>query len=287
MDMADDTEKRAFRFDHGEFDVTVFSDGFIRVPIDVVIADGSQGQREAVMSVTGDPDGKNVRSKANIPLLRRGADTILVDIGSGNKYQPSDGKLVEHMAMNGVKPLDITKIVITHAHPDHLWAMLNGAGVLTFPNAAYYVNEAEWRYWMDPDLPAALPDDFAIFARGAQRDFSAIADRLVLVRPGDDIVSGMRVIDTAGHTPAHISLEVEGANGLIITGDAATNQIASFQFPNTRFGFDADSDLAIKTRLKLLDQAATDHIRLLGYHWTYPGVGFAEHHNDAYRFVAE
>lgn len=280
-----DAGQEPFRLKHGEFDITVFSDGFIRVPIDVVVADGTDEQRTKVMSVTGDPDGGNVRSKANIPLLRRGSDTILVDIGSGDKYQPSDGKLLGHMAMAGVTPLEITRIIITHGHPDHMWAMLDDAGGLTFPNATYYVNAAEWQYWTDPHLPATLPEDFAAFAHGAQRDFAAIADRVVLVRPGDDIVSGLRVLDTAGHTPAHVSLEVEGSDGLIIAGDVATNQIASFQFPDVRFGFDTDSALAISNRRKILDRAATDRITLLGYHWTYPGIGRAERHEGAYRYV--
>ncbi len=280
-----ETTKPQLRFANGEFDITMFSDGFIQVHIDIVVADGTDEQRENVMAVTGDPDGKNVRSKANIPLLKRGADTILVDIGAGSKYQPSDGKLLADMANAGIKPSEITKVVITHGHPDHLWAMLDSDSNLTFPNATYYVNEAEWFYWTDPDLPNNLPHDFAEFARGAQRDFAAVADRVVLVHPGEDIVPGLRVLDTAGHTPAHISLEVEGDDGLIITGDVATNQIASFQFPKIRFGFDTDSDLAITIRLKMLDRAATDRIKLLGYHWAYPGLGYAERNGGAYRYA--
>ncbi len=282
-----DTAETPFRFEHGDFDITVFSDGYIRVPIEVIAADGTDAQRAEVMAATGDPDGENVRSKANIPLLRRGKDLILVDIGSGDKYQPSDGKLVGHMAMAGVAPSEITKIVITHGHPDHMWAMLDGGtGKLTFPNATYYVNEAEWRYWTDPDLPANLPEDFAEFARGAQRDFAAITDRVVLVQPGAEIITGVSVLDTAGHTPAHISLEIEGGDGLIVTGDVAVNQVASFRYPTVRFAFDTDSDLAIHNRLKLLDRAATDRTKLLGYHWSYPGIGFAERNRDAYRYAA-
>lgn len=281
-----DAARTPYRFDHGDFDITVFSDGYIHVPIDIILADGTQEQRAEVMATTGDPDGNNVRSKANIPLLRRGSDMILVDIGSGAKYQPSDGKLLGHMAMAGVDPSEITKIVLTHGHPDHMWAMLDETDRLTFPNATYYVNEAEWRYWTDPTLPTRLPEDFAEFARGAQRDFSAIADRVVMVAPRAEIVSGLRVLDTAGHTPAHISLELEGSDGLIITGDVAVNQIASFRYPKKRFAFDTDSDLAIHNRLKLLDRSATDRTKLLGYHWAYPGVGLAERRGEAFHYVA-
>jgi glyoxylase-like metal-dependent hydrolase (beta-lactamase superfamily II) len=94
------------------------------------------------------------------------------------------------------------------------------------------------------------------------------------------------VLDTAGHTPAHISLELEGKDELVITGDVAVNQVASFRYPKERFAFDTDSDLAIRNRLKLLDRAAADHTKLLGYHWAYPGIGFAERRGDAFHYVA-
>ena len=40
----------------------------------------------------------------------------------------------------------------------------------------------------------------------SQRDLGAIRDRVVMLNPGDDIVTGLRTLDTAGHTPGHISL---------------------------------------------------------------------------------
>ena len=67
-----------------------------------------------------------------------------------------------------------------------------------------------------------------------------------------------------------------GGEGLIITSDAATNEIASFKHPNAKFGYDTLPDLAIKNRARLIDRAASERVKLLGYHWTYPGVGYAD-----------
>ena len=39
------------------------------------------------------------------------------------------------------------------------------------------------------------------------------------------------------------------------------------------------------TRKAILDRAATDKAKLVGYHWTYPGVGFAERSGTAYTFA--
>jgi glyoxylase-like metal-dependent hydrolase (beta-lactamase superfamily II) len=121
-----------------------------------------------------------------------------------------------------------------------------------------------------------MPAELHEFARGAQRDLGAIKDRVIMVKPGDDIVTGLRAIDTAGHAPGHISLEMTGGDGLIISADAATHEVYSFQHPNSRFGYDTLPDLAIRNRARLIDRAASDRTKLLGYHWTYPGLGFAE-----------
>jgi glyoxylase-like metal-dependent hydrolase (beta-lactamase superfamily II) len=274
-----------YRFVHGEFNITVLSDGYITVPIDIVLPDGTPDERLDVLTATGDPATGDVTQKANLPLLRKGDDLILIDIGAGNKYQASDGKLSANLEIAGIEPAAITKIALTHAHPDHMWAMLRDDGELRFPNATYYIAATEWDYWMNPDCQTNMPGVLHKFARGTQRDFSAIKDRVIMVKPGDDIITGLRVLDTAGHTPGHISFEVAGGEGLIITGDVANNEIASFRIPNAPFGYDTKPGLAIKTRVKLMERAAAERLKLLGYHWTYPGVGYAEPSGGGYRYV--
>jgi len=78
-----------------------------------------------------------------------------------------------------------------------------------------------------------------------------------------------------GHTPGHLSLEMAGGEGPSLPRTRQPNEIASFQ-PKARFGYDTIPDLAIRYRARLIERAAFDRNKLLGYHWTYPGVGFAE-----------
>jgi glyoxylase-like metal-dependent hydrolase (beta-lactamase superfamily II) len=274
-----------YSFIQGEFEITIVSDGYITVPIDIVAPEGSPEQRNDILMRTGNLGAGLVESKTNIPLIRRGNDLIIVDIGSGDKYQPSDGRLSANLDASGIDAGAITKVVFTHAHPDHLWGTLTGSGSLRFPNATYYVGAVEWNFWMDPDYRNTMPSVLHEFAEGAQRDLGAIRERVVMLKPGDDIVTGLRALDTAGHTPGHLSLEMAGGEGLIISADAATNEIASFQHPKARFGYDTLPDIAIQNRARLIERAATDRIKLLGYHWTYPGVGFAEREGNGYRYV--
>lgn len=276
-----------YRFRQGDFDLTVLSDGFISVPAEIVAAGAADEQeRDAIISRVDSADGV-VFAKCNIPLLRRADDLILVDIGSGDRYQPSDGKLSAHLKIAGFTPDQITKIVFTHAHPDHIWATVLDGGQLRYPNATYYIGMAEWDFWTDPDYLTSMPGVLHEFARGAQRDLDAIKDRVVMLNAGDDIVSGLTAIDTPGHTPGHLSLTLSGDDGLIITADAATNEIVSFEHPDWPFGYDTHPDIAIRSRKAMLERAATDRVKMLGYHWTYPGVGFAERAGTAFRYVPD
>jgi glyoxylase-like metal-dependent hydrolase (beta-lactamase superfamily II) len=274
----------ASTFKQGAFDITVISDGFLTLPISIVAPEAApQEQADIVRRLGGSAD--TVQPRANIPLIRVGQDLILVDNGSGDKFQPTAGRLSANLAAAGIDPASVTKVVCTHAHPDHIGGTLAPGAGLMFPNATYFISTAEWQFWMDPNYRTTMPDVLHEFARGAQRDLSAVKDRVTLVKPGDDIVTGLRVLDTAGHTPGHISLELAGGEGLIITGDAVTNPIVSFEHPGWKFGFDMLHDMAIANRQALLERAATDKIKLLGFHWTDPGVGYAERKDNAYRFV--
>jgi hypothetical protein len=80
-------------------------------------------------------------------------------------------------------------------------------------------------------------------------------------------------------------VEVEGGEGLIVIGDVAINTEVFFAHPDWKFSFDADPDKAVAARKSLLDRAASEKLRLIGFHWLHPGVGFAEKVGTAYRYL--
>ncbi|MBK5570817.1 MBL fold metallo-hydrolase [Ensifer sp. 2YAB10] len=277
------------RFRHGSFDISVVSDGFIMLPVNIVLPDATAEERPEIMRRLGGTPEK-APFHTNIPVIRSGGDLIVVDDGSGNHFQDSAGKLNANLLAAGIDPSAVTKVVLTHAHPDHAGGTVGADGKLNFPNAQYFVSEAEWQFWTDPNFEKVMPQVLHGFAKGAQRDLFAVKDRLTLVKPGDEIVSGMQVLDTRGHTPGHISLQLAGGDGaghegLVITGDAVTSNIVFFEHPDWHFGFDTDAELALTNRKALIDRAASERLALLGYHWAYPGIGRAERNGAAYRFV--
>ncbi len=272
------------RFGHGTFQIDVFSDGFITLPDTIIAPDAAPAERADIIRRLGGRQG-TADIPVNIPLIRAGEALILVDAGSGDKFQATAGRLRDNLLAAGVDPGAVTHVVLTHAHPDHSGGILRPDGTLSFPNAVHHVAAAEWDFWMGPD-PAARYPGLRDFVPGARRDLGAMAGRLVRMRDGDEPVPGLRVLATPGHTPGHISLELAGDDGLLITGDAITNVVASFEHPGWRFGFDTDQEQGIATRRRLIDRAAAEKLRMLGYHWTSPGFAIAERHGTAYRCVA-
>jgi glyoxylase-like metal-dependent hydrolase (beta-lactamase superfamily II) len=272
-------------FKLGDFEITVVDDGSVTPPPPFITSPNAPAEEFAAALKAASIEPGKTSLPANATLIRSGSDLILVDTGSGPNLQPSAGKLMENLTAAGIDPAAVTKVVFSHAHPDHLWGTIGDGDALRFPNAAYYVAGAEWDFWTAPDTVGKFPKDFQVFVTEAQRNLTRVKDVVTMVKPGDDIVTGVRVLDSAGHTPGHISLEIDGDEGLIIVADAVVFPSLSFEHPEWQIAMDAISDLAAANRAKLLDRAATDKIRMVGFHWPYPGVGHAERKDSAYRFV--
>ncbi|MBI3435016.1 MAG: MBL fold metallo-hydrolase [Proteobacteria bacterium] len=276
------TSPHSFR--HGEFDVSVISDGHLVLPPTFVAPDAPAADRAAALATT-DRSGDQVVSPTNCTLIRRASEAILIDAGSGAHFMPTAGKLAGNLEAAGIGRDKITTIVLTHGHPDHLWGVVDELDDIAFPNAQYVVAAAEWDFWHGADAAQGLPPERAGFVTGARRSFQRIKERVRMVAPGQDITTGLRVLDTRGHTQGHVAIEVAGDDGLLIVGDALTHKVISFAHPDWRPAADHDADQARTTRRRLLDRLATDRTRFIGYHMPYPGIGRAERHAGAYRFV--
>ena len=272
----------------GDLEALVVSDGHFVLPTGFLVTpEAPLAEREALLKATGQ-GGEQIQLVNNVTVIRKQSEVILVDAGTGPRHQPTAGKLAENLRAAGIQPAAVTKVVLTHGHPDHLWGVLDANDNPIYPNASYIISAVEWDVWSDPDvmqkLPAAMPKEQ--IAKGAKNHFSHIKDKVVMVREGYEIVSGVRVIDTPGHTPGHMSVEVAGGDGLVIAGDALTHVLISFQHPSWKVPVDHEADRGISTRLRLLDRLAVDKRRLVAAHLPFPGTGFVERKDRAYQFVA-
>ena len=267
-----------YNFTHGEFDISIVSDGFIALPAELIMPEACDEDQRSILARLG--GGRSTAPMyTNIPIIKIGGEVIIVDTGSGKQFQETAGALEQNLKLADIDPATVTKVVLTHAHPDHMGGVLKDDGTLLFPDAQHVISAEEWSFWQDD---TKLTEGLRSFAAGARSNFAAIGERLTMVKPGE-AVNGIEIVATPGHTGGHISLSLEGADGLLITGDALTNPIVSFEHPDWRFGFDADHETAVRTRKELLDRFARTSTKLLGYHWRYPGIGKVDRLGENYR----
>ena len=277
----------AHTFKYGAFEITVLSDGNLVLPTPFLAVGTDRKQLDAALADAGQ-SGDRVEPPCNVTLVRTASEVILIDTGAGPHYMPTAGKLLANLEAAGIARDAVTKVVFTHAHPDHIWGTLDEFDdAPNFPNATYVIAENEWNFWMGPDVAAKMPVHRQFFIPGAKRNLSQIKDRLETIKPGTDIVSGVRTINTAGHTPGHIAIEVASGNdAMLVVGDAIAHPTIAFAHPDWKPDADHDADRAVATRTSLLDRLAADRSRIIGYHLPFPGIGKVERKGTAYAYVS-
>ncbi len=275
------------RFAVGAFQITVLSDGNLVVPTDAI---GTNADRDSVTSFLENRhlDPATNFAHTNHVLIDTGAAKILVDVGSGERFQPSAGRLSGNLEAAGIDPSSITHVALTHAHPDHVWGMLDEFDEPRFPEAEYAISATEYDWWSAADRVNQVPEVMQAMVVGAQNALAPVAERTSMVSDGAEVVPGVHMVDTPGHTLGHMAVLVESeGTQLMVVGDAINHVYASFEHPDWHFGFDMDKDLAVQNRRRLLDRAATDRIAVAGYHLPFPGVGHVIRRNEAYQFLPE
>src|SRR5665213_4155971 len=184
-------------FNHGAFEVTMVTDGYWMMPTSLLATEASPTERAALLNAAGQT-GEQFVYPTSLTLIRAGADLILVDMGAGDRFMPTTGKLWDNLKLAGIDKAKITKVIFTHGHPDHLWGAVDELDDLALPNAAFYVANQEWDFWHGDNAARGLPADRAGFVTGARRNYAAIKDKVKMMKPGDELVSGFQIIDTPG-----------------------------------------------------------------------------------------
>ena len=268
----------------GKLEITVLSDGQLTVPTRYLARNASEAEIASVIGV----GAATITPPCNVTLVRTPTEAILIDVGSGPYFMPGAGKLAENMEAAGIDRNSISKVVFTHAHPDHLWGLLDDFDhTPMFPSACYLISPAELNFWLADDAISRLPEDRQNFAAGARRNLEAIKDKLQTIEPGREIVAGIRMLDASGHTAGHMCVELSsGRESMVVLGDALTHPIVSFAHPQWMPAADHhDPQRAAAVRKSLLEKLATERQRVVGFHLPFPGTGFVERGGSSYRFV--
>lgn len=269
----------------GSATLTSVSDGSLVLPGEFIFAPMPQDKLASILSEF-ELSSESVTPECNLALLRDGTNTVLFDVGSGPDFMPSAGSIVESLNAIGLSPEDVSHVVFTHAHPDHIWGLLDEFDDPVFYNATYMMGRDEWDYWWDPETVSTIGEARASFAVGAKRRMEAIEASVVLFDGGDEILPGVLAISTPGHTPGHVAFEVrQGSQSALIVGDAIGNHHVAFRRPEWESGSDQDAALAVQTRKMLFDRLVHEEIPMVGFHLPNGGIGRVDTFGDGYRFV--
>jgi glyoxylase-like metal-dependent hydrolase (beta-lactamase superfamily II) len=189
-------------------------------------------------------------------LLQTPELTLLIDTGLGPRtYESSNfkcygGQLLPNLERAGLDPADIDIVFFTHMHSDHVNGAVrevNGETALTFPNARYLVRSAEWHRFDNKSASRASVADA----------LKLLEHRIEFAEEGEEIVPGVRVLATPGHTAGHASLLVTaGEERVIILGDIfhSAVQIEHPEWINSLDG--GDPEQAKVTRRQMLQELA-------------------------------
>jgi glyoxylase-like metal-dependent hydrolase (beta-lactamase superfamily II) len=176
-------------------------------------------------------------------LLRRPDVTVLVDAGLGPK---SDLLARPQSLLPASLPREaIDLVVLTHLHTDHIgWAAVDERPF--FPNARYVMSGA----------------DYGLF--GSRLSILAQRNVLTLVHGATELVPGVRLWPTPGHTPGHMSVVTD--EHVVILGDVAVHP-AQIDDPSLAYALEHDPRQAAATRHALLERLAKNpsHVLAAGH----------------------
>lgn len=270
----------------GPMTVTTISDGHFDFTQDLIVNLDDAAYRSALNGAYLDP-AQPIRVPVSVHLIRNGDQLTLVDAGGGSSFGPTTGRLAASLDALGVTPDQITRVVMTHLHPDHAGGLVSDAGAV-FANASLHVHQDELAFWTDGAAASAAPADFQPFFDLARTMRDAYGDRVQTFAGEADLGGGVTTMALPGHTPGHSGLRLsDGDAQMIILGDAAALAALQFRHPDAGIAFDIDPGQAATTRRNLLQMVTADRIAVAGTHLPFPGIGHVEVRGDAFAWVPE
>jgi glyoxylase-like metal-dependent hydrolase (beta-lactamase superfamily II) len=202
-------------------------------------------------------------------LIRSGDRCVLVDAGMGPTKSGGDddvcrlvgGQLPVGLRALGIERDDVTDVVCTHLHPDHVGWLFDLESKPIFPDAMIWFGAGDWQHFIE--LQNSLIQDYI------REGFRLHADdaRLRPIDRDTTVAPGVTAIQAPGHTPGHLCVVVasDGQRALLL-GDAITCPVQLDEATWHSIG-DVDPGLAGRTRERLWRELEGDDVSGAGAHF--------------------
>jgi len=178
--------------------------------------------------------------------------------------------------------VEIDTVIITHAHPDHVGGTLDETGELVFSKAHYFISEVEWDFWTSDAATTKAP---AVMVDTARRNLEPLKERLTFMEDSSEVVPGVRVIATYGHTPGHIALSVaSGGEQLVHISDAVLYPL-HLEHPEWTPVFDMLTEQASASKHRIFNLAAEEDALVFAHHFPpFPNLGHIRKQEQGWRW---
>ena len=272
------------RFMLGSFEVTVLSDGTVKLPMTkLLVADAAKTSSTLKKAFLGDL----VETSDNAYLINTGKKLVLIDTGAGSLFGPTLGNMMTNLKAAGYSPEQVDEVYITHAHPDHIGG-LSVNGEPAFPKATLRLDQADLDFWLDEARAKAAPEESKGFFQGAAAMLGpwVAAKRVSAFTGTTDLVTGVKAQPSHGHTAGHTTYLVESdGQKLVLWGDLMHAAAVQFPEPGVTIAFDTDPKAAAAERKKAYAEAAKSG-ELVGItHVSFPGVGHLRTAGKGYEWL--
>jgi len=268
----------------GKFDVVALSDGTFPADVHSILkeADSVEVSRLLHSSYLND----TTETSINAYLINTGTRVLLVDAGAGSNLGSGCGKLLQHLREAGYNAADITDILITHIHIDHVSGLSDGKERV-FPNATLHIHQKDLLFWQQHATPRA-DDTWGI--RLNRPGYMAVVPYLTAGKvqsfdSGIELFPGIAAVEYNGHTPGHtIYMLKDGKEKLAFWGDLIHVAAVQFSNPAITVEYDSDKNHAVIQRQKAYSDAALNGYLVAASHISFPGVGRVSKSDNRYNW---